>query len=141
MPKIDDTQLVFDASCAPRRVMGLFTVKWVSLVLHALDRWPGGRCRTGQLQRALPGISKKMLVQTLRDVEARGLVARHVHSVVPPKVEYELTPLGKTFAQAVEMLYRWGADHQEALDELEANMAVVQTVLESSSAERTLEDG
>jgi len=122
MPKIDEPHLVFDAACAPRRVMGLFTVKWVSLVLHALDRWPGGRCRTGQLQRALPGISKKMLVQTLRDVEARGLVSRHVHSVVPPKVEYELTPLGKTFAQAVEMLYRWGEEHQQALDELEANM-------------------
>jgi len=94
--------------------MGLFSVKWVSLVLHALDRWPGGRCRTGELQRALPGISKKMLVQTLRDVEARGLVARHVFNVVPPKVEYELTPLGKTFAGAVEMLYRWGEDHQQA---------------------------
>lgn len=124
MPKIDEPHLVFDSACAPRRVMGLFTVKWVSLVLHALDRWPGGRCRTGQLQRALPGISKKMLVQTLRDVEARGLVSRHVHSVVPPKVEYELTPLGKTFAQAVEMLYRWGEEHQQALDELEANMTL-----------------
>jgi len=53
----------------------------------ALDRWPGGRCRTGQLQRALPGISKKMLVQTLRDMEMRGLLARHVYTVVPPKVE------------------------------------------------------
>lgn len=119
--------------------MGLFTVKWVSLVLHALDRWPGGRCRTGQLQRALPGISKKMLVQTLRDVEARGLVARHVHSVVPPKVEYELTPLGKTFAQAVEMLYRWGEEHPHALDALEANMARARPDLESNRAE-SLED-
>ncbi|MBH1967514.1 MAG: helix-turn-helix transcriptional regulator [Pseudomonadales bacterium] len=123
MPKIDDIHLVFDANCAPRRIMGLFAVKWVSIVLHALDRWPGERCRTGQLQRALPGISKKMLVQTLRDVEARGLVARHVHTVVPPKVEYELTPLGKTFAEAVEMLYRWGEEHQHALDDVEANLA------------------
>lgn len=140
MLKIDEPHLVFDASCAPRRVMGLFTVKWVSIVLHALDRWPGGRCRTGQLQRALPGISKKMLVQTLRDVEARGLVARHVHSVVPPKVEYELTPLGKTFAEAVEMLYRWGEEHQEALDELDANMADAHALIESPGEEMELDD-
>jgi len=60
MPKALDETLVFEADCAPRRVMELFAVKWVSMVLHALDRWPGGRCRTGQLQRALPGISKKM---------------------------------------------------------------------------------
>lgn len=115
--------------------MGLFSVKWVSLVLHALDRWPGGRCRTGELQRALPGISKKMLVQTLRDVEARGLIARHVFNVVPPKVEYELTPLGKTFAGAVEMLYRWGEDHQQALDELEANMASGDATADASDIE------
>jgi len=139
MLKIDDNHLVFDANCAPRRVMGLFTVKWVSLVLHALDRWPGGRCRTGELQRALPGISKKMLVQTLRDVEARGLVTRHVHSVVPPKVEYELTALGKTFAEAVEMLYRWGEEHREALDELEVNTANSQALLESSEFEQASE--
>ena len=127
MPSIQDEALVFEARCAPRRVMDLFGVKWLSMVLHALDRWPGGRCRTGQLQRALPGISKKMLIQTLRDVEARGLVLRHVHNVVPPKVEYELTPLGKTFAQAVEMLHRWGEEHAQALDELEANTARIQT--------------
>lgn len=139
MPEIDAAPLVFDARCAPRRVMSLFTVKWVSLVLHALDRWPGGRCRTGQLQRALPGISKKMLVQTLRDVEARGLVARHVHRVVPPKVEYELTPLGRTFAQAVEMLYRWGEEHPQALDDLEANMARARPDSEQVSVE-PLED-
>ncbi|RON48564.1 transcriptional regulator [Pseudomonas frederiksbergensis] len=140
MPKIDDIHLVFDANCAPRRVMGLFAVKWVSIVLHALDRWPGGRCRTGQLQRALPGISKKMLVQTLRDVEARGLVTRHVHSVVPPKVEYALTPLGKTFAEAVEMLYRWGEEHQGALDELETNMASAQALIEASGDEPASEE-
>jgi len=93
------------------------------MVLHALDRWPGGRCRTGQLQRALPGISKKMLVQTLRDLETRGLIERHVYTVVPPKVEYELTPLGKTFAGAVEMLYRWGQEHAAALDALQTKAA------------------
>jgi len=121
MPKAPDNPLIFEADCAPRRVLELFAVKWLSMVLHALDRWPDGRGRTGQLQRALPGISKKMLVQTLRDLETRGLIERHIYTVVPPKVEYELTPLGKTFAGAVDMLYRWGQEHAAALNALQAN--------------------
>nr|SAY46175.1 HTH-type transcriptional activator HxlR [Serratia marcescens] len=47
---------------------------------------------------------------------------RHVHNVVPPMVEYELTPLGKTFSQVVELLYHWGEEHEKALDVLEANL-------------------
>lgn len=101
--------------------MDLFAVKWTSMVIHALNHWPGGKCRTGDLQRALPGISKKMLIQTLRDVEQRGLVYRHVHNVVPPKVEYELTPLGRTFAEPIEMLYQWGEENGAALDRMEAH--------------------
>jgi len=77
---------------------------------------------------------KKMLVQTLRDMEMRGLLARHVYTVVPPKVEYELTALGRTFAGAVEMLYRWGQEHAAALDELEANGKHQQVPAQLSSA-------
>lgn len=121
MPTRIGNKLFFEENCAPRRVMNLFTVKWTSMVLHALNHWPGGKCRTGDLQRALPGISKKMLIQTLRDVEHRGLVHRHVHNVVPPRVEYELTPLGRIFAEPVEMLYQWGEDNKAALDQMEAN--------------------
>lgn len=121
MPTVVGDKLIFEETCLPRRVMDLFSVKWTSLVLHALNHWPGGKCRTGDLQRALPGISKKMLIQTLRDVEQRGLVHRHVYNVVPPKVEYELTPLGRTFAQPIEMLYQWGEANKPALDEMDRN--------------------
>jgi len=72
------------------------------------------------LQRSLPGISKKMLVQTLREMEQQGLVDRNVFNVVPPKVEYSLTSLGRTFAEPIEMLYRWGEENLEALDQLQA---------------------
>ena len=123
MPTIVGDKLIFEETCLPRRVMDLFSVKWTSLVLHALNHWPGGKCRTGDLQRALPGISKKMLIQTLRDVEQRGLVHRHVYNVVPPKVEYELTPLGRTFAEPIEMLYQWGEANKPALDQMERKAA------------------
>ena len=60
-----------------------------------------------------------MLIQTLREVEQRGLVHRRVYNVVPPKVEYELTQLGRTFAQPIEMLYQWGEANKAALDQME----------------------
>lgn len=104
--------------CAPRRVLALFETKWTSMVLHTLHARHGGACRTGVLQRSLPGISKKMLAQTLRDMADSGLVTRHVHSAMPPAVEYRLTPLGTRFVAPVEMLYAWGRDNADALDAL-----------------------
>jgi len=104
--------------CAPRRVLELFATKWTSMVLHTLHARHGGAARTGVLQRSLPGISKKMLTQTVREMEASGLVSRHVESVMPPMVEYRLTPLGRRFVEPVELLYAWGRDNADALDRL-----------------------
>lgn len=59
MPTVVDDKLIFEETCLPRRVMDLFAVKWTSLVLHALNHWPGGKCRTGDLQRALPASQRK----------------------------------------------------------------------------------
>ncbi|WP_294392950.1 helix-turn-helix domain-containing protein [uncultured Sphingomonas sp.] len=104
--------------CAPRRVLALFATKWTSMLLHTLHARHGGAARTGVLQRSLPGISKKMLTQTLREMEETGLITRHVHSAVPPAVEYRLTVLGRRFVEPVEMLYAWGRDNADALDQL-----------------------
>ncbi|MNP11004.1 putative HTH-type transcriptional regulator YybR [compost metagenome] len=89
------------------------------MVLYALSRGP---LRTGQLERTLPGISKKMLTQTLREVENGGLVRREVFHIVPPKVEYSLTELGETFVEPLHELYNWAARNSEALDQLERNI-------------------
>ncbi len=104
--------------CAPRRMLELFATKWTSMILHTLHARHGGIARTGVLLRSLPGISKKMLTQTLRDMEASGLVSRHVHGSVPPAVEYRLTPLGDRFIEPIELLYAWGRTNADALDEL-----------------------
>lgn len=121
MPAWVDGKLVFYVDSPPRRLMDLFSVKWSTMVLHALFHWPGGRARTGELQRSLQGISKKMLFQTLKELEQRGLISRHVYDVVPPKVEYQLTALGRTFAEPVEQLYQWGLENQQVLDEMDAH--------------------
>lgn len=104
--------------CAPRRVLELFSTKWTSMILHTLHARHGGRARTGVLQRSLPGISKKMLTQTLREMEGSGLITRHIAGTVPPAVEYRLTVLGERFVEPVELLYAWGRANADALDGL-----------------------
>ncbi|MDQ1230788.1 MULTISPECIES: winged helix-turn-helix transcriptional regulator [unclassified Sphingomonas] len=104
--------------CAPRRVLELFATKWTSMVLHTLHARHQGAARTGILLRSLPGISKKMLTQTVRDMETSGLISRHVQSAIPPMVEYRLTELGRRFVEPVELLYGWGRDNADALDQL-----------------------
>jgi len=104
--------------CAPRRVLELFATKWTSMVLHTLHARHQGAARTGVLLRSLPGISKKMLTQTVRDMETSGLISRHVQSAIPPMVEYRLTELGRRFVEPVELLYGWGRDNADALDQL-----------------------
>lgn len=121
MPAWIEGKLCFFADSPPRRLLELFAVKWSTMVLHALYHWPENCARTGELERSLQGISKKMLIQTLRELEQRGLVSRYVYEVVPPKVVYSLTPLGKTFAEPIEVMYQWGLENQAALDEMEAN--------------------
>lgn len=104
--------------CAPRRVLEIFSTKWTSMILHVLHSRHDGAARTGVLHRSVTGISKKMLTQTLREMEGSGLVSRHVQGTIPPAVEYRLTALGKRFVEPVEMLYGWGRDNADALDEL-----------------------
>ncbi|WP_374295461.1 winged helix-turn-helix transcriptional regulator [Sphingomonas sp.] len=104
--------------CAPRRVLALFATKWTSMILHVLHARHGGTARSGVLHRSLPGISKKMLTQTLRDMEETGLLTRHIQGVVPPAVEYRLTPLGTRFVEPVELLYTWARQNPDALNQL-----------------------
>jgi DNA-binding HxlR family transcriptional regulator len=104
--------------CGPRRVLELFSSKWTSMILHVLETRLGGCARTGVLQRSLPGISKKMLTQTLRDMEAAGLIDRCVFGTVPPAVEYSLTPLGRRFVEPITLLYDWARTNADALDEM-----------------------
>ncbi|OLU27009.1 helix-turn-helix domain-containing protein [Pseudomonas sp. PA27(2017)] len=105
--------------CAPRRVLELFATKWTSMILHTLHARHGGIARTGVLHRSLPGISKKMLVQTLRELETSGLIDRQVHDSVPPTVDYSLTELGQRLVEPIEMIYGWARDNAPALDALQ----------------------
>lgn len=114
MPPKKSAPIVLDEDCAPRKILELFSVKWTTMVLHSLHQ-NGGTCRTGELGRTLPGCSKKMLTQTLREMERDGLIKRKVYPVVPPMVEYSLSPLGRRFVEPLEMLYDWARENEDAL--------------------------
>lgn len=112
--------LVVSETCLPRRIHMLLTPKWTSMVIYVLSFGP---LRTGQLQRSMPGISKKMLTQTLRELEGDQLVTRKVHQVVPPAVEYSLTELGQKFVEPLLALYDWAEANAALLDSVERNRA------------------
>jgi len=82
--------------------------KWKGLVLFYLGRL--GTLRYSEIRRELKGITQKMLTQTLRTLEAQGLIDRHVYPVVPPKVEYTLTDKGKSLLPILESLQEWGSE-------------------------------
>ncbi len=83
--------------------------KWTMLVLQQLDST--GTLRFTQLRDRVEGVSQKMLTKTLRQLERDGLVSRLVHPVVPPRVDYQLTPPGKALAEAVCVLWDWVDAH------------------------------
>ncbi|GHE66131.1 HxlR family transcriptional regulator [Streptomyces longispororuber] len=83
--------------------------KWKPMILWALHA--GGTLRFGELRRHVPGVSEKMLIQQLREMEADGIVHREVYREVPPKVEYSLTDLGQSLNKALEPLGLWGDEH------------------------------
>jgi DNA-binding HxlR family transcriptional regulator len=109
---------VLEPQCPSRLVLDRIADKWTALVIQILA---GGTMRYAELQRAIGGISQKMLTQTLRSLERDGLVQRTVHPVVPPKVEYSLTRLGRTLIEPLHALCRWSEKH---LAELQANRAL-----------------
>ncbi len=100
---------VYAAGCPTRTVLDHVTSKWGVLVLLSLS--DGAPLRWSVLRRRVEGVSEKMLAQTLRTLEADGLVVRDARPVVPPHVEYSLTPLGEGLASRLIPLIDWVAEH------------------------------
>lgn len=95
---------VMASECPSRQILKHVTSQWGVLVLVALME---GTHRFSELRRKIGGVSEKMLAQTLQQLEKDGFVDRVSHPVVPPHVEYSLTPLGKGIGQQVEALTDW----------------------------------
>ena len=100
-------------ACPTRQVVTRIGDKWTLLVLYALG---DGTRRFSQLRREIDGISQKMLTQTLRGLERDGLIDRYVHATVPPRVDYNLTPLGAGLAEAIATVRVWAYTHMDDID-------------------------
>ncbi len=107
---------VYSGVCPSRQLLDRLADKWTALVIGILTD-NGQPVRFSELRRAIGGISQKMLTQTLRDLERDGLVTRTVHSVMPPRVEYALTPLGLTVVEPLRALSSWSQDHMAEVRE------------------------
>ncbi len=106
------TRVELTQTCEIRDLLDRLADKWSLLVVELLGE---GTQRFSQLRREIDGISQRMLTLTLRRLERDGLVRRTVHAVVPPRVDYDLTPLGVTLLEAVEPLVRWTRDHRDEI--------------------------
>jgi DNA-binding HxlR family transcriptional regulator len=105
---------VMNPECDSRKALDRIADKWTALIIHVLS---SGTKRHGELRRQISGVSQKMLTQTLRSLEDDGIVNRKIYPVVPPMVEYSLTPLGRSLIEPLEAICRWAEEH---LSELEA---------------------
>jgi DNA-binding HxlR family transcriptional regulator len=92
--------------CPFEYALSIISGKWKGLVIFYLGR--EGVVRFAQLQRLIPGITQKMLTQSLRILEREGIVHRKVYPVVPPKVEYRLTSKGESLLPILDELQKWG---------------------------------
>ena len=103
-----DAYNAYVAECPSRQVLDALSDKWVTLVLTALADAPR---RYSELSRTIAGVSQKMLTQTLRLLERDGLVTRTITASVPVRVDYQLTPLGRTLLPVVRAIKDWSETH------------------------------
>lgn len=101
-------------TCRAREVLQRVGDKWSVLTIDLLGQ---GTMRFSELHRAIDGITARMLTVTLRGLERDGIVTRTIHPVIPPRVEYALTPMGRTLLHTIGQLVTWADSH---LPEIEA---------------------
>jgi DNA-binding HxlR family transcriptional regulator len=100
-------------SCGLEAALEIVTGKWPVLILWGLRHEAR---RFGELRRQIPGISEKMLIQHLKEMEADGIVTRKDHKEVPPRVEYALTAFGHSLRDALAPLCEWGQKHMRRIE-------------------------
>ncbi|MGO4458363.1 winged helix-turn-helix transcriptional regulator [Streptomyces sp. M-16] len=110
----DEARAAYDAfvkECPTSQLLARISDKWVGLILSALGQAETGSMRYSDLGRKIPGVSQKMLTQTLRSLERDGLVSRTVTPTVPVRVDYALTELGSSLGCLLSSVKRWAENH------------------------------
>jgi len=102
--------------CSMELTLNLIGGKWKALILWHLGE---NTLRFSELKRTLPKITQKMFTQQLRELESSGLVNRFIYTQIPPKVEYSLTPAGKSLLPILATLCQWGLDYADVTEEID----------------------
>lgn len=121
MPDVCETKILGNKPyrCGFELTLDLIGGKWKLLVIHFLAERPV--LRFGELRRCLPGVSERMLVKQLRELEHGGIIHREAYGTVPPRVEYSLTPIGVSLIPIMRALRAWGDGYDDKLQELTKN--------------------
>jgi len=97
------------ANCPMKQALGVMGGRWKTILLfHLFDK---GTMRFSSFSRLVDGITPKVLTEQLREMEKDGLVVREIFPVIPPRVEYTLSPFGKTLEPVIGAIKAWGAEH------------------------------
>ena len=107
-------------SCGLDATLRVIAGKWKPLIIYFLIQGPN---RYGELKRAVRGVSDKMLIQQLKQLEADGIVTRNDYREVPPRVDYTLSPLGHSLAEALTPLCDWGSENMDTVAQIFAERA------------------
>ena len=108
MTKIRHSRLDCNPGCSVEATISLIDGKWKCVILFHLL---GGTLRFNELRRHVPEVTQRMLTNQLRELEADGLIVRKVYPQVPPKVEYSISPLGRSLEPVLLGLKDWGDEH------------------------------
>ena len=100
-------------ACPVATTVQLIGNKWKLLIIRNLVY--NGKQRFGDFLKSIPAISKKVLTDDLRALESDGLIIREVFAEVPPRVEYSLSPLGKSLKPILDAMYEWGTDYKASV--------------------------
>lgn len=104
---------ISDLSCPLEETIKIFAAKWKPSILHYLADEP---CRFNALKKRIPGISQRMLTLQLRELEKDGLVIREHYPEIPPRVEYSVSPLGRTLKPIYLAIKAWEETHSETVE-------------------------
>ncbi|MFD0857095.1 winged helix-turn-helix transcriptional regulator [Actinomadura adrarensis] len=118
-----------DDHCGIRDVLDRLGDRWTVLVIVELSK---GVRRFRELERAIPGISQRMLTLTTKRLCRDGLVQRTAYPTIPPQVDYRLTPMGRSLAEMVNALADWSRDHMDAMADARADWDAEQEVPQHS---------
>jgi DNA-binding HxlR family transcriptional regulator len=119
---------LFDPACPTRQLLDRIGDKWTSMLVKVLTETHPAELGFAELRRAMPGISNKMLSQTLRNLTLDGLVNRRVEPSVPPRTYYSLTPLGRSLDAPLAAVRAWAEANMATIDDARRHAAVGEAI-------------